>query len=389
MPTPDNLLENFLSKLNESIFYREFSFSRNDFFPTPGEKKEFADHVVWINDLLIIFQLKQREANEAGTEASERTWFENKVLKKAKKQIKDTLRFLDQYPRITIENRRGHAFSLSKESVRHMIKVIIYEHGENLPGDCQRIRHYVSSTVGFVHLIPWRDYAGVCVTLLTPAELVDYLEFREAVIQRWHKEAMIPSEKALVGQFLHSDQIKRPEEGYAHLVDKLRRETKEFDITYLLNNIGDRLDQATTASNPLDYYKILAEFAKLNRDYLKEVKARIVACLKAIREDRFMQPTRIIVPTAGCGYVFIPLPKESVGNRRDALRNLTLAAKYEHRLQKQIGVTLVKEDDFILMDWCYMEGPWERHPVLEDMLRRNNPFGELRTEWRNIYEFEE
>lgn len=80
-----NLLEDFLAKLNENIFYREFSFSRNDFHPSPGEKKEFADHVVWIDDLLIIFQLKQRTSGKSPTEASERNWFKSKVLGKATK----------------------------------------------------------------------------------------------------------------------------------------------------------------------------------------------------------------------------------------------------------------------------------------------------------------
>lgn len=384
-----NLLESFLAKLNESIFYREFSFSRNDFHPRPGEKKEFADHVVWIDDFLIIFQLKQRSTGKATSEATERNWFENKVLGKATRQIKDTLGFLDQFPQITIANRRGHVFDLNRASVKHLIKIIVYDPGENLPSDCLRTLHYLSSKVGFIHVIPWRDYAGLCVTLLTQDEFVDYLEFREALIEKWHKETDIPSERALVGQFLASDKIERPDEGYARFLENLKRETQKFNITYLLNNIGDRLDQATADNKPLDYYKILAEFAKLNRGDLKEVKARIVACLKAIREDRFMQPTRIIVPRSGCGFVFIPLPQDAVDFRRNALHNLTLAAKYEHQFQKQVGVTLVKEEEFILMDWCYMESTWARNPVLEEMLRTNNPFGALRAELRNIYEFDE
>ncbi len=388
MTGSDNLLEKFLSKLNENIFYREFSFSKNDFHPRPGEKKQFADHAVWIDDFLIIFQLKQRTTNEVMSEAHERSWFENKVLKRAKKQIKGTLGFLAQYPQITIENRRGHAFNLNSASAKHIIKIIVYDPGDNLPEDCLRVRHYFSSKVGFVHIIAWRDYAATCVTLLTPAELVDYLGFREAVIKRWHMETTIPSERALVGQFLYSDHIDRPDEGYACFLDNLKRETKEFNLTHLLNDIGDRLDQATAENTPLDYYKILTEFAKLNRGDLKEVKARIVACLQAIQEDRFMQPTRIIVPRTGCGYVFIPLQKEFIDNRRNALTNLTHAAKYEHKFQKQIGVTFVKEGNLILIEWCYLEGLWARNPVLEKMLSTNNPFGTPRAEWRNIYEFD-
>ncbi len=49
-------LEEFLAALNANIFLREFSFAKNEFSPAPGEEVEFADHVIWIDDLLIIFR---------------------------------------------------------------------------------------------------------------------------------------------------------------------------------------------------------------------------------------------------------------------------------------------------------------------------------------------
>ena len=54
------LTENFLSGINDNIFLREFSFNKNKFNLNPQEEVEFADHVIWIDDLLIIFQLKER-----------------------------------------------------------------------------------------------------------------------------------------------------------------------------------------------------------------------------------------------------------------------------------------------------------------------------------------
>jgi len=49
-----NILEKLHSQLNENIFYKEFSFSKTDFIPSPGKSKEFTDHVTWLDGLLII-----------------------------------------------------------------------------------------------------------------------------------------------------------------------------------------------------------------------------------------------------------------------------------------------------------------------------------------------
>jgi len=49
--------------------------------------------VVLLGDVLLIYQIKERAANEAGDVDAERRWFKDKVLGRATKQVRDTLRF--------------------------------------------------------------------------------------------------------------------------------------------------------------------------------------------------------------------------------------------------------------------------------------------------------
>lgn len=76
-------LEDYVAQINENFFFKEFSFSRNKFSPLPKSKLEFADHVIWLDDLLITFQLKERNISGTHTRGSETNWFNNKVLKAA------------------------------------------------------------------------------------------------------------------------------------------------------------------------------------------------------------------------------------------------------------------------------------------------------------------
>ena len=82
-----------ISKINSAFFFREFTFSSNIFkIDKKGEELELADNVVWLDDLLMITQIKER--NKSGGENID-NWFKNKVLRKAVKQIKDTIKYFE------------------------------------------------------------------------------------------------------------------------------------------------------------------------------------------------------------------------------------------------------------------------------------------------------
>ena len=54
--------EDKVGQLNAAYFFREFTFSSNTFKPDPNAELELADKVVWLDDFLIVSQLKERHA---------------------------------------------------------------------------------------------------------------------------------------------------------------------------------------------------------------------------------------------------------------------------------------------------------------------------------------
>ncbi|GHV59918.1 hypothetical protein FACS1894182_14670 [Bacteroidia bacterium] len=54
----DNKTENIISKINTNVFFNEFTFSKNDFKSLDLKQQlEFADNVVWLDDLLFIYSI--------------------------------------------------------------------------------------------------------------------------------------------------------------------------------------------------------------------------------------------------------------------------------------------------------------------------------------------
>ncbi len=86
-------LEPRVALFNQNLFFWEFSFSQTKFKPATGSELELTDHLVWLDSLLLSFQLKQRTVETTTAEAEEK-WFRSKVINKAKSQVKDTHRYL-------------------------------------------------------------------------------------------------------------------------------------------------------------------------------------------------------------------------------------------------------------------------------------------------------
>src|SRR5690625_3116747 len=113
--------ENIVAKISSNLFYKEFTFDKNDFYPEDG-KKELADTVLWLGDLLFIIQVKERNPNEIKSEAEENAWFDNKVLKKAKEQIANSIEYL---------NKRSEEHTSELQSRGHLVCRLLLEKKKN------------------------------------------------------------------------------------------------------------------------------------------------------------------------------------------------------------------------------------------------------------------
>lgn len=330
-----------------------------------------------LGDVLFVFQIKERSPVYAGDGEAECRWFKSKVLHEATKQVRDTLRYLQSYSEIRVPNERGHIFNLAAGAFADILKIVVYMPSANLPDDCRCVRHHMSSSAGFIHLVDARDYLEILRTLRVPEEVVRYFKYREAVLTRFADASGDLPESAITGHFVGGDPNVPPTLGSAmhlyHLVD----DAADWDIAPFLRDLHDHLSVPDISD---DYYDILIEFAKLPRSGWRLVKERIVRCIDKAAKDEFAKPYRIVDPTTGCGFVFIPVTSEFVKNpdwpsiRRRGVQQLTAAHKYDQRMSKCIGVIVSKEGEYFDIFWCMLGGQWKEDPEFQRALNENFPF---------------
>lgn len=362
-------LEDFISDLNKNIFWKEFSFSKNQFSPTPKQELEFTDHVVWIEDILFLFQLKERNISQTNSKNEEK-WYKNKILGKAKKQITDTLSYLEDHEQIVLTNERGHEFNLSNVQFSKVFKIIIYAADEKLPEKFRKKKVYRSSKSGFIHLFPVENYMFILRILISLREIADYLYVRESIFTISDPKI---SEEALLGQFISDNLDSKPSEIFTQNISRIDF-TDDFNLSLFFLDYAEKIEFSIGLEKEVDYYKILIEFAKLPRSALREAKKRLILSYQKAQNNEFDLPYRFYSPDTQCGFVFIPLESEVIDKKMTALQNYALGAKYDFRMNKQIGVSIVKKGEYFLIDWIYLEFPWQKDEYLEKMLKENYPF---------------
>ena len=130
-------------------------------------------------------------------------WFKSKVLKKAVKQIKDTLNYLDVHQSITIENEKGYILNVSDaRKCENINKIIIYDPNDDFPEKLKLCKFYESSEVGNIHLFHMEDYFHICKYLITPSEVSEFLDFREDFYEFYKDGVNRVHEQYLLGHFL-------------------------------------------------------------------------------------------------------------------------------------------------------------------------------------------
>lgn len=362
-----------LADLNEWHFFQEFVYSRTTFRPLPPQTEvELADNVLWLGNILFAFQLKERIAVDNATAETERKWFEKKVVDQATRQIRDTLHYLEKNPTISLTNHRGHERQLTFSSISQLHKLVVYLPNRCLPEDCINKKFHRSKTAGIIHITPAQDYLGIVRTLLTPAEVADYFDFREELIEVWGDRVNEVPEPALAGHFLDGDTSKPPSLDYLAHLRELDHRADEWDMSGVIATFPDKV---TTDNSPTDYYRIVTELALLKRNELREFKARFQLSIEKSRGEELTRPYRIAIPRTDCGFVFIPLTKQHFAHRRTALLNMTLAHKYDQRLSKCIGVAIGNHDGgWFNADWCLVSAPWVQDHAMDQLLAENNPF---------------
>lgn len=381
-----NALEQYTSELNSNIFFREFSFARNKFFPEPKRELEFADHVVWLDDILLVFQCKERNISRDTNSDDEEKWFNDNVVRDATKQIRDTLTYLKKYKEIKLTNDRNHIFNIATARLKSIDKIVLYLAHETLPINCRNKKHHNSRSVGFIHIFDIEDYKGICDTLVTPMEIHNFLSYREKLITQWEKETACLPEYAILGHFLYGDLSIEPSIESKKYLIALKDNRAEWDFT----NIGRIFaDRKVITNDPHNYYEIVTELAKLNRSVLKIFKERFELVKEKAMKNELVLPYRMTTPDR-VGFVFVPITQAMINKRTQGLSNFTLAHKYDQKLSKCIGLSISPDsNEYFYVEWCYIEFPWVCDEEMEKKLKENFPFRPVRKHYVPTYIFDD
>lgn len=367
------LTAQFVAFLNSDLFLREFSFSQTKFTPSGRSEVEVGDHLVRIGNLVFLYQVKERDSTG---QAPIEVWLNSKVLKKATKQIRDTVQVLGAGHPVTIANERGHSFDLSSKADDRSFRLVLFRSGEGrtpLPYP----RFHDSRTVGFIHIFDVLDYFGVCRYLITPVEIADYLTWREQVFHSRPVAGSI-SEASLVGQYLVDALDEEPGERFSGVLVALLHDQEKFDLSYLFASLGDHVVYATAGERETSYYPILRILAQLNRSELRTFKERFDESLRAVRENQFIRPLRFVASSLDCGFVLVPLTADHFEKRLTALNILSIAAKYELKMTHQVGISFAATGADLMIDWLYASWPWAQDAAMDSLLRDRSPFRPMR-----------
>ncbi len=365
--------ENLVTKISSNVFYKEFTFHKNDFITTDGQK-ELADNVLWIDDLLFIIQIKERNSTDVKTVVEENKWFENTILKKAKNQIKDSLNFFSLYDEIKVKNVRNHVIDIAKANATSIHKIIIYQPNSTLLNDKNKsLKFCNSSVVGNIHLFNIEDYLGICEILITPAELDEYLKFRERIFLKHPEIITLYPEQYILGHFLVTDDISLINPEYIQSFSKLQSDFNQFDMSAMLENFIDKIS-IESDKNPNVYYPIIKEIAKLNRTELAMFKERYSKMINHVKENSFSVPYRFMISRTGCGFVFVPLMLDVASLWENALLNSIDVYKYKRNLVKCLGVSAYKDGEYYNLNWGFVEHEWEHNDELEQALKQEEGF---------------
>ncbi len=377
--------EGEIASLNEHFFFKEFTYSTNTFRPNPSTELELADCIIWLDDMLVLFQLKERENIGDTSPEREAKWFKKKVIGDGTRQIRDSLKYLDAHRNILLQNHRGDRFKLRGDAIACLHKVVCYLGNSHLPEACCKKKFHRSRTAGTIHVIAAHDYLGVVRTVLTPFELVEYLAFRQELIEKWGDAVSPVPEPALVGQYLEGDAHTKPDPAFTDVLTALDDHSDEWDMSEIIKQFAERV---TTDRHDTDYYAILMELAKLKRNELREFKSRFRLSMEKSRLGEIAMPYRMASPRTDCGFVFIPLTEDLVEFRKRGLMNLTIACKYDLKVPKCVGAAFCAEEGgWYSVEWCYLEHPWRYDEELEGALKRNKPFREVRVAELPRYKF--
>jgi len=367
-----SLLQEFTTQQNENAFLRAFSFSTTQLPVDSASDVELADRVIMMDEIGFIFQLMEREQKVGSKSGNLEKWITNYVVRRGVKQIQNTRDLLKSYVGLSLVNNFGHRVFISPRDPDLLVSVVVYR----VPPKTRAFRaarFKKNRNGGFVHILRDVDYFEIVHHFVTPAELTDYFGFRRDILINWDPAATAVSEAALIGQYLLEDYSSAPDERFES-ASRSRGGPTACEFSFVLDSLATTIASQEGDYADTDCDEVLAELARLARYELRALKQQVRLALEAVRGDRFELPYRIASVRTGAGFLVLPVTTEFHERALDALRSLSLASKYELDLERQIGIGMWRNSEFVDIEWMFLNGRNLPDPDLDERLAHNYPF---------------
>jgi hypothetical protein len=371
-PEQSSLYQDFIAQQNANVFLRAFSFSTSQLPVVSEEPTELADRIVMMDEIGFIFQLMEREQKVASKLGDLEKWIVNHVVRRGTKQIQHTRDLLNSYMGLSLVNGFGHRVLVSPKDPELLVSIIVYR----VPAKSRAFRaarFKKNKKGGFVHILRDIDYFAVAHHFVTPAELLDYFEFRRDILMNWDPPATAVSEAALIGQYLLEDYSSPPDEHFERAA-RSRGGPTACEFSFVLDSLATTIASQSDDFADTDCYEVLSELARLAGHELRALKQQVRLALEVVRANRFEQPYRIASARTGCGFLILPVTKEFRDRAIEALGSLCGASKYELDLDRQVGIGMWKNSEFVDIEWIFLSGRNLPDPDLDQRLAHNYPF---------------
>ena len=172
--------EKILSAFSELHFYKELVLRNLHFTPEDSTEKEVADLLINGGDFIIAIQLKARsEKDQTDDYEKELKWLNSKC-KAAKRQVKESIEFINSGKLPSFENGRKKQVHLSVTTA--IIPLVVFMN-DNIGNDYPHVLYKHSDEGMDINCMSFPDFKQMCKVLLSPMEIVEYLKWRLSYYQ--------------------------------------------------------------------------------------------------------------------------------------------------------------------------------------------------------------
>ncbi|MDP9205731.1 MAG: hypothetical protein M3P12_09790 [Gemmatimonadota bacterium] len=371
-PGPSSLLQDFTAQQHANVFMRAFSFPISQLPRSSEDEAELADRVVLLDNIGFIFQLKERGQKVASKPGDLEKWITNNVVKRGVKEVQNTHDLLRSYRGLSLVNHFGHRVYVPPMDPEVLVSMIIYR----VPPKSRAFRaarFKKGRNGGFIHIMRDLDYFVICEHFVTPSQLVDYFSFRRDVLINWDPAVTAVSEEAFIGQYLLEEYSSAPDPKFDRAA-RSRGGPTACEFSFVMDSLASKIAGQQSEFADTDCYEILTEIALLGRYELKALKQQLRLALEAVRANRFELPFRIASGRTGCGFLIVPVTREFHDRAIDALESLSIAAKHELDLPREVGIGMWRNSEFVDIEWIFHEGNNPPNPELDERLALSYPF---------------